>query len=220
MTCQEFLARYSEFLDELLDPMEAARWHHHLGRCASCARYDRVVRQGLELVRDLPLVEPSPDFEPRLQHRLFHARDEQADERASGASAVVALAIAGMLAAIAWSPLLRQDPLTIDLPAVQARAPGADFGAPGSTAFSLPATWPAEPAITADRALRAEVPSWWWDLPASGLGAGWPISDFVSSSFAPTPGPYSPLMVDRPDYGPARARVRGASASSGTLGRE
>ncbi len=219
MTCQEFLARYSEYLDELLDPMEAARWHHHMGRCASCARYDRVVRQGLELVRDLPLLEPSPDFEPRLQHRLFHVRDEQAGEHASGASAVVALAIAGMLAAIAWSPLLRQDPLTIDLPAVQARAPGAEFRAPAPAAFSLPATWP-ERGPTTEAEEADDVPSWWWDLPVSETGAGWSITNFIPSSFVPAPGPYSPLIVDRPDYGPARARVVGATASGGTLGRE
>ena len=216
MTCQEFLARYSEYLDELLDPMEAARVHHHLSRCASCARYDRVMRQGLELVRELPLVEPSPDFEPRLQHRLFHVRDEQADERASGASAVVALAIAGMLAAIAWSPLLRQDPLTIDLPAVQARAPGAELRAP---AFSLPAAWPDRRlAKEADKA--ADAVPWWWELPLSGMGAGWPQADFAPPTFMPTPGPYSPLIVDHPDYGAASARVVGATASGGPLGRE
>src|SRR5690606_33520694 len=103
---------------------------------------DRVMRQGLELVRGLPLLEPSSDFKPRLQHRLFHVQDERADERASGASAVVALAIAGMLAAIAWSPLLRQAPLTIDLPAVQARAPAHGALRPEPAQFALPATWP------------------------------------------------------------------------------
>lgn len=217
MTCQEFLARYSDYLDEMLDPVEAARMHHHLVGCASCARYDRVVRRGLELVRELPVVEPSPDFEPRLQHRLFHVRDEQAGERASGASAVVALAIAGMLAAIAWSPLLRQDPLTIDLPAVQARAPGAELRAPAPAAFSLPATWP-DRALAREAEQVADAVSWWWELPMSGMGAGWPRADFSPPAFVPTPGPYSPLIVDHPDYG--AARVVGATATGGPLGQE
>lgn len=219
MTCQEFLARYSEYLDELLDPMEAARWHHHLGRCASCARYDRVMRQGLELVRDLPSLEPSPDFEARLQHRLFHVRDEREDERASGASAVVALAIAGMLAAIAWSPLLRQAPLMIDLPAVQARAPGAELRAAAPAPFSLPATWP-EPVAATDDAEEAGVLPWWWQPGGTDAGAGWPTFDPFHSSYTITPGPYSPLIVDPPDHGTPRARVVGATAPVGVIGRD
>src|SRR5690606_18291876 len=64
MTCQEFLARYSEYLDERLEPLESALWRAHMNRCPSCARYDRVLRRGLALVRDLPEVEPSSDFGP------------------------------------------------------------------------------------------------------------------------------------------------------------
>jgi len=219
MTCQEFLARYSDYLDEMLDPVEAARMHHHLVGCASCARYDRVVRRGLELVRELPVVEPSPDFEPRLQHRLFHVRDERVDERASGASAVVALAIAGMLAAIAWSPLLREEPLTIDLPAIQARAPGGTVRAPAPAAFSLQAAWPDQRrAREAEDA--ADAQRWWWGAPIPEAGTGWPMAELSAPPFVPPPGPYSPLIVDHPDYGAVRAHTVGAAAPAGTLGRE
>jgi len=165
-------------------------------------------------------VEPSPDFEPRLQHRLFHVRDEEAGERASGASAVVALAIAGMLAAIAWSPLFRQDPLTIDLPAIQARAPGATFRAPAPAAFSLPAAWPDRRVRGVEVEEGASARPWWWRPPISETGAGWPRPDFGVSPVMPPPGPYSPLIVDHPDYGAAGPHTVGATMPAPTLGRE
>jgi anti-sigma factor RsiW len=110
MTCQEFLARHLEYTDESLPPEEAARWRDHIASCPSCARYDRVVRRGLTLLRSLPEVEPSEDFFPRLQHRIYNLDDDSPDgSRASGTSAVVSLAIAGVLALLAWSPILRLD---------------------------------------------------------------------------------------------------------------
>ncbi|HLU24740.1 MAG TPA: zf-HC2 domain-containing protein [Longimicrobiales bacterium] len=124
MTCQEFLARYSDYLDEQLEPLEAALCRAHMERCPSCARYDRVLRRGLALVRELPQIEPSSDFMPRLQHRLYHVDDDlEMGRRASGASAMVTLAIAGMLAAVAWSPLIRTEPVTVELAPMEARAP-------------------------------------------------------------------------------------------------
>lgn len=114
MTCQEFLVRHAEFMDELLPPLEVARWEAHLSACASCARYDRVVRQGIRILRASPQVEPSSDFFPRLQHRLYNLEDEmRAGSRGPGAGAMASLAIAGVLALLAWSPLLRIDQMLI-----------------------------------------------------------------------------------------------------------
>ncbi|HEX2166056.1 MAG TPA: zf-HC2 domain-containing protein, partial [Longimicrobiales bacterium] len=103
--CAEFLARHSEYLDGLLTPVAAARLSAHSSVCASCARYDRIVRKGIDLVRDLPDAQPSDDFEMRLQHRIFHMEDARAlQPRAAGAAA--ALAVAAAMALLAWSPLL------------------------------------------------------------------------------------------------------------------
>jgi len=111
MTCQEFLERHAEYVDDVMDPLEAAIWRDHAAHCPSCSRYDRVVRRGLRLVRELPEISPSPDFHPRLQFRIYRMEEElRAGSRASGAGAVLSLAIAGMLALLAWSPLLRLDP--------------------------------------------------------------------------------------------------------------
>lgn len=70
MDCTEFLDRYSEYDDSLLPPGEEARFRAHLRECESCARYDRVLRKGRMLARQVA-PEPSSDFLPRLQHRLL-----------------------------------------------------------------------------------------------------------------------------------------------------
>jgi len=108
MTCQEFLARHSDFVDLELDPREHARAEAHRASCPKCARYDRVVRSGVRLLRGLPEVEPSPDFFPKLQHRLFHLDEElKRGDRGTSAGAVASLAVAAALALLAWSPVLR-----------------------------------------------------------------------------------------------------------------
>lgn len=108
MTCQEFLARHSEYVDERMDPREAALWKEHRAGCISCARFDRTVRRGGELLRGLPEIEPSYDFFPRLQHRIYNLEDDLRSRRnASTTGAVTSLAIAASLALLAWAPVLR-----------------------------------------------------------------------------------------------------------------
>ena len=106
MTCRQCLERYSDFLDETMTASEMARCRAHLERCPSCARYQRVMRNGLELVRALPPVEPSADFGDRLRHGIYRVRDE-APERRRGSALAVGVAVATLAAAAAWGPLLR-----------------------------------------------------------------------------------------------------------------
>jgi hypothetical protein len=42
----------------------------HMHVCPNCARHDTVVRRSLMLVRSLPTIELSPDFQARLEARL------------------------------------------------------------------------------------------------------------------------------------------------------
>lgn len=105
------MTRHSEYVDGRMDALEAARWRRHVERCASCGRYDRVVRRGGELVRDLPRVEPSPDFRPRFRHRLFHVRDELSARRAApNGGTVTLLAVAVVVAAASWGTFIRSGP--------------------------------------------------------------------------------------------------------------
>ena len=107
MDCREFLKLHSEFLDERLARSDADRCEAHAATCASCARYDRVVRRGQELLRRLPATPVSPDFRTRLEQRVLQGRDEVFAEHAASTGAVVSLAIAGLLALAAWGPMLR-----------------------------------------------------------------------------------------------------------------
>lgn len=97
----------------------------HLNSCAACARYDRVVRNGAGIFRDLTEIEPASDFLPRLQHKIFHIRDEdeRLGRRASGTSVMFTTAISAMIAAVAWAPLARPRPHAVELPSVAAHAP-------------------------------------------------------------------------------------------------
>ncbi len=172
MTCQEFLARHAEYMDDRLTSPEAARWEAHVAACASCAHYDRVVRQGVRILRALPEVEPSTDFFPRLQHRLYNLEDElRAGARGPGASTMVSLAIAGVLALLAWSPLLRLDQVLLPV----GEAGGAVIGgavAADRTAAEPSSLRPVDPI--ADIWIEAR-------LVAGEQGAGWIATEFLGA---------------------------------------
>lgn len=190
--CREFLARHSDYLDGLLQADEAARLQLHMHACRACARYDRIVRQGADLVRDLPEVAPSPDFEQRLQHRLYHIDDAAAltDVRPT-TGAVASLAVAGIIALLAWSPLLVPGEAEDVAVAVTERRP---------------------PMVEASTEVLSPLPA----LPEPDLlpiGAGdlWqpdaavpPLSTGdIARILAAFPGPYSPLVVTPPVHGSA-----------------
>lgn len=196
MTCGEYLALHSELLDERLDVKDELRCREHALSCASCARYDRVLRRGLRLVRELPAVTPSSQFLHRFQHRVLRTMESNGGGRSAASGTVLALAIAGVIAIAAWSPLLR-------LPDPADRADGdaavitdVETGRDGRQASRV---------TPAARAPRAPIVRTWYDgsqaSPAFTL-TGARFSPGTSGSFpglAPTaPGPYSPLIVSPP----------------------
>lgn len=123
--CSQFLDQYSEFRDGLLPVERMCALQEHLDDCASCARYDRVVEEGIRVFRDLPEVEPSQDFIPRLQHRLYHLEDEMRHpaHHASGTSVAFMLTIAAVIGVSAWMPAVRPRPAVVHLAPVVAHAP-------------------------------------------------------------------------------------------------
>lgn len=125
LDCSEFLEDYSGFRDGDLDPARAEAMRRHAAGCSSCARYDRVVAGGVEVFRDLPGVEPSYDFLPRLQHRIYQA-DYEASRRRRRASSAPAVLTAGIGLAIAMTvllPRIRTAPAVVELPPIAAHAP-------------------------------------------------------------------------------------------------
>ena len=124
LDCSEFLDQYSDFRDGLLEEERTAAFHGHLASCSSCARYDRVIGGGVRVLRDLPELTPSFDFEARLQHRIFHLEDTLAGRHhASGASLVATLGICTAIGLGAWLPTMRGAEEPVRLPPVVAHAP-------------------------------------------------------------------------------------------------
>jgi anti-sigma factor RsiW len=179
VTCDEVLALYSDYVDGLLPAREAVRVQWHLGWCGACARYDRVVRRGAALARELPPVRPSDSFADRLQHRLFHLQDGSAIAEPRTGGGAAALALAGVLALLAWSPALLQ---------------------PRGTAHDTSAAT----VLTAGPPVPAELPFGTDNWSAAGL---MPVaapaivslrSEGAVQLLAAVPGPYSPLIVEPP----------------------
>lgn len=126
MSCDEFIQGYSEYRDGQLSAEARVRFERHLSRCDHCARYHSVVDRGVGLWCDLPGAEPSPDFLPRLQHRLYHVDDAArlTSRRALGSAALVAVATVGLLA-VTWLPFATRMTVEIELPPVAVKVPAA-----------------------------------------------------------------------------------------------
>jgi hypothetical protein len=190
--CEELLARYGDYIDGQLSPLQAARLQLHLEVCVSCARYDRIMRRGLELVRDLPELTPSHDFEQRLQHRLYHADDGAAlAAQRPAAGAVAAFAVAGVIALLAWSPmLLRTEDGTAVVVTSEPRREQPAYMTPVPPRPELPVQVP----LTAP--LHGAGDLWQPAVAVPPLSSG-----DMARILAAFPGPYSPLVVNPPVHG-------------------
>jgi hypothetical protein len=76
MDCEEFLEDYSDYFDWRLEERPVQEYREHLSSCDACTEYDRVMRNGLHLVKDLGAPEPVDDCLSRVQQRV-HALDRQ-----------------------------------------------------------------------------------------------------------------------------------------------
>lgn len=140
MDCDEFLQGYSDYSDGLWTSEQLREYEAHLRRCPACAKYDRVVKQGIELFRNLPRPDASPDFLPRLRHRLYHVDDHSVlGARLGGGAALIAMAAVGLLALV-WLPFAGRIPVEVEL------APVA-VAAPASAAAELPSLFSSGPFV-------------------------------------------------------------------------
>jgi hypothetical protein len=73
--CATFLAQHTAYRDGQLTAQQARVHEAHGEHCASCARYARVVERGVAVLRGIEPVAATPEFAPRLQHRIFHLED-------------------------------------------------------------------------------------------------------------------------------------------------
>lgn len=70
MDCRGFRSKHVAFVDDFLSGEEVVAMQGHLLECAECATHDVKIRRALLLFRNLPAVEPSPDFYSRLSARI------------------------------------------------------------------------------------------------------------------------------------------------------
>lgn len=197
MECDEFISGYSSYRDGLLDTGREERFRDHLATCDSCSRYDRVVRRGTEVLRDLPRPEPSPDFLARLRHRLYHVRDDiPLNAARDGGTAVVALAAVGLLA-FAWLPFATQVSVEVELPAVaveEPARPGPEVDAssePGAAAETAEMPLLFEPGVLGGVDGTGTAAAWpaaatFWPRGGRGMSAGLPAGRAGPSFLAAT----------------------------------
>lgn len=123
MTCADFLASYSQLRDGDLPSGETNALHAHLSECSSCARYDRVVQRGVEVLRDAPAPRVRDDFEARVRHSIYSLDEAERARRfrphgPSGGGAMAVMAAAALLVAVVWTPTLMDSTPTVELPAL------------------------------------------------------------------------------------------------------
>lgn len=125
MTCSEFVAHLSEYLDGIASEEDRRQAEEHLSSCSSCRRYRDVVVRGAELLRTLPEPALPEDFVPRLQHRLYHVDEGSVLDgpASSAAPGLTVIAMAVVLAAVAWVPTLKPTAPEVELPAIEVSSP-------------------------------------------------------------------------------------------------
>lgn len=127
VNCERFLDEYSSFRDGELPLWEQVAFRAHMQECPSCARYDHVLRQGTELLGELPQLEVSDDFCARLQHRIWHEELDRMGHRRRMRSLrfTGAVGVAAAAAGIAVGVTLRPGGnAAATLPPVAVEAPG------------------------------------------------------------------------------------------------
>jgi len=122
MECDDFLQSFSDYLDAEFEKHPPEEYNEHLECCARCGEYDRVVRRGLRLVREMDSPEPVPDFMPRLQRSFlsYRHRSEVIVEYAKAAG-IAGLSIAAVMF-LAVDPVFRPGGDDIELPPVVVEA--------------------------------------------------------------------------------------------------
>jgi len=135
MDCTDFLERYSDYRDGLIeDPALWERMSQHLLSCPRCMQYDARVARGVTLFKTLSDIRPSWAFRRRLADRLSSTHlvlDEPVTPAPAGI--MVALMIITAAALFLWETTapprqvaVEPDPVVAPLPVAVAN-PGPPF---------------------------------------------------------------------------------------------
>lgn len=87
ISCQAFIREYSEYRDDRMSPTARAAVTAHLASCASCRRYDRVIRKGVEVLRSAPEIKPRKPLTVATVRRMARAAEQREHRRQDGGAA-------------------------------------------------------------------------------------------------------------------------------------
>ncbi len=150
MDCKQFRNNHCSFTDDTLAGVELVGMQRHISECGQCARLDWSIRRSLMVFKNLPSIEPSANFEVRLQEKIQQSMAAQAAQHrsfrlAGAAAAIFGAAMLGYIVTALPDSELRED---IVMAPVVASIP--DFDGPAVSA--------AGPAIVAS--VSAGLPIW------------------------------------------------------------
>lgn len=146
MDCQEYLLRFSDYLDGRTAAAELDEIESHRSSCERCCRYSETLEAGRTLLQTLPDLDVPPDFRARLNHRIFHLEDGAhiaRESMGSGATMASVLTMALVLAITAWAPVFGSAAPSVELPAVVV----ADPPEPSFTPVPFAPTFPRDLSI-------------------------------------------------------------------------
>jgi hypothetical protein len=101
MNCRQFRKLHVAFVDDLLSASDMDCMQQHVAICVDCSKRDVSVRRSLMIVRNLPTIEPSPDFMFKLNERLRTSTIHAPSERRQHVSARSFAAVAAGIIAVA-----------------------------------------------------------------------------------------------------------------------
>ena len=119
-----FLALYSDYRDDRLDEDTRAEVIAHMAECASCRRYDRVIRTGVAVLRDSVRRDPGVLVDrDEEDHDALRRAGRRSGPVASGIAVTSTLAVIGLNAIAAWVPVPATVPPELEIAPVVAARP-------------------------------------------------------------------------------------------------
>ncbi len=161
LDCDWFLDVYSDYRDNRLNPWKRQLASAHIAACPRCRRYDRVLRTGVAVLRDEESLPGSRRGLEVATLRDLAWQQERTESQAlggagSGMTTAGLVLVALLLCVFAWFPLLKQEPVELELDPVVATLPAPAPLAPLAPPLFLPRPLP--PLLSAPPTLFSSHP--------------------------------------------------------------
>lgn len=143
VTCNEFLERYSDYRDGIIQGQDRLRLEGHLAVCRQCQGYDARVARGVMVLQNSGEIEPSNALKAQLRERIAVGHRPELPLMPAYAGILAALVLIASVVALLWDgPEPQVQTIVID------STPPADPVLPVSTAAQLDALDAPEESFT------------------------------------------------------------------------